>query len=570
MEPIVNDKLLVHDGLRTHFPRMNQTSSSSNILCHNCTENQQKIIQLLHSFEIPLMSTGYRKKYDDYAVKLEKRYPLCATCSFRVQVQLKKCEDEASLSERRQTAQSGEDWQNKLKLAQKMKWKHTRRKFIKGVFFWPDFLFQLLLTFKCVMKAQIAEGGSELGKYAFKFVFIEEKDLKIWAPNTVNFPSFFFGFLLILFSIQIYGIAFGKFSSISPLYKISPQIFLLISRCFIGNFLYRCDRSVLDLSSVLTLSAVGLAIIFKTGSKNAFVSDGIGFVRRGLNNEIDTIIFSKNQPPQTQPKDVLNSKLSFSKATTRANALNDKKGFAAYSDNHHAFYSFANQVAENVTKPIMPWPDKPLPSKNFNNQSDPFRKFNENMSSFNNVGYNGNVGMKPTKLDVYDPLELEPMFSSFSLSDEPVEKLKTPNSNPRRRVIAPTNNANATIKPVSTSNPFIASNTGKFKLISFKIDHDMLKIGYNSVLTAVLSLCRISLLNSSSSLVTIILALTFGLRGFIWPRLSLKIQLLTLFVAVGRLAWLTAEINGKIPVFMSRGLMGYLALSLDLILIILR
>ena len=29
--------------------------------------------------------------------------------------------------------------------------------------------------------------------------------------------------------------------------------------------------------------------------------------------------------------------------------------------------------------------------------------------------------MRPTKLDVCDPLELEPMFSSFSLRDEPTE-----------------------------------------------------------------------------------------------------------------------------------------------------
>ena len=29
--------------------------------------------------------------------------------------------------------------------------------------------------------------------------------------------------------------------------------------------------------------------------------------------------------------------------------------------------------------------------------------------------------MRPTQLDVCDPLELEPMFSSFSLRDEPTE-----------------------------------------------------------------------------------------------------------------------------------------------------
>lgn len=584
LEPVINEKHFVHDGLRTHFPKMNQTASSSNILCQNCTENQQKIIQLLHSFEIPILSSmnsGRRKQYEDYVIKLEKRYPLCATCSFRVQVQLKKCDEEASLSERRKTAQSGEDWQNKLNLAQRMKWKHARRKIVKGIFFWPDFLFQLVLTFKCVMKSQMIEKDGDFNNF-IKFDFIDGKDLKIWAPNNLNFSSNFLLLLLILFSIQFHGIALSSTTSSSSSFsRILPQLFLLISRCFVGNFLFRCDKSVLDLNSVLTLTAIGLAVIFKTGSKNAFISSS-GIVRRPFTNEINTIILSKQQP-QSQP-DALDSRSIFKRSTVNSISISNKRerGFAAYSDNHHAFHSFANQVPENVTKPIMPWPDKPLPSQAFNSQNDPFRKFNENMSNystaastFNNV--NNSLKIKPTRLDVCDSLELEPMFSSFSLSDEP--EITRNNHPPRsRRVILPVNNIKSPSVPSGSSSnvsnfmPSSNNNVSRFitgKSANFVINQEILKIGYNCLLTVMLSICRLSLPSSSSPLVTIILALAFGLRGFIWPRLILKHQLFTLAVAVGRLGWLAAEINGKIQ-SVPGGVIGYLALALDLILIILR
>lgn len=525
---------------------VNQTSQSSNILCQNCTENQQKIVQLLHSFDI----NASRSQYEDYSQKLDKRYPLCATCSFKVQVQLKKCEEEASLNGRRQTARSGEDWQNKLKLAQKMKWTHFKRKVLKEIFFWPDFTFQLLLIFKCILKSQIEEEEEENSQniQIYSFNFVDGKDLKIWAPNKFTFSSSFFIFPLILFCIQFHGIAFVKPSSFS---KIFPQLFLIISRFFIGNFLYRCDKSVLDFNSVLVLAAVGLAIIYKTGSKN--------------------VPFNSFKPVKTD-KFILNKELRIKDSPEPAGtkmifSRSDKRGFASYSDTQHAFHSFANQVPENVPKPIMPWPDRPLPSKAFNNQNDMFLKFNENLNIMNNaVNYN-NFKMRPTKLDVYDPLELEPMFSSFSLSDEPEKSNPTKPPVSRRRVINPTVTATLIETKKANINGTNPAMSPRFWPV---INQDLFNIFYNCLLTLALSIFRISLLNSSLSLVTIILALTFGLRGFIWPRLSLRTQLLVLFVAIGRLAWLGAEINEKIP-FISNGLVfKYLALSLDLILIILR
>lgn len=583
MEPIINEKYFRNDGLRTHFPKMNQTSSSSNILCQNCTENQQKIIQLLLSFEVPNSLSGLnRRQYEDYAAKLDKRYPLCATCTYRVQVQLKKCDEDAALSERRHTAQSGEDWQNKLKLAQKMKWTHMKRKIIKGIFFWPDFLFQLLLTLKCVMKSQTKEHQFTSHVNVIEFGFISDKNMKIWLPNTLNLPSFFFVFVFLLFSIQFHGIATGTGSfAFESFTKICPQLFLLISRCFIGNFLYRCDKSVLDLNSILTLTAVGLAIIFKTGSRNALINRNI--FRR---SEVNKFISNSQSQGLNEPID---SALIFSTKTNRSNSrafspfLSDKKGFAAYSDNHHTFHSFANQVPENVPKPIMPWPDKPLPSNAFTNQNEPFRKFNENLNNnFNGNGNNSNVTMRPTKLDVCDPLELEPMFSSFSLRDEPTETKPV-----RTRRVNTVSNKQSAVSVENTKSVGLASTASTaststastatavtsvtptllFKKIS---NQEILRIGYNCLLTTLLAICRISLLNSPSSLVTIILALTFGLRGFIWPRLTFKIQLFTLIVAVGRLAWLGAEIHGKLPMNSFNLIIGYLALSLDLILIILR
>ena len=580
MEPIINEKYFRNDGLRTHFPKMNQSSSSSNILCQNCTENQQKIIQLLHSFEVPNSITGNnRRQYEDYAAKLDRRYPLCATCTYRVQVQLKKCDENAALSERRHTAQSGEDWQNKLKLAQKMKWTHMKRRFVNGIFFWPDFLFQLLLTLKCVMKSQTEEHKFTSHIHVVEFDFNSDKNMKIWLPNTLSLPSFFFVFVFLLFSIQFHGIATrtGSFA-LESFINICPQVFLLISRSFIGNFLYRCDKSVLDFNSILTLTAVGLAIIFKTGSKNASINRNI--FRR---SEVNKFILN-SQPQQQGASEPIDSALIFSTKTNRSNSrvfspfLSDKKGFVAYSDNHHTFHSFANQVPENVPKPIMPWPDKPLPSKAFTNQNEPFRKFNENLNNnFNVNNNNNNLMMRPTKLDVCDPLELEPMFSSFSLRDEPTETkpVRTRRVNPVAMSTGNsqnTQNAGNTNSMSLTSTAFAVTNDNNPMLLFKKISNrEILMIGYNCLLTTLLAICRISLFKSSSSLVTIILALTFGLRGFIWPRLTLKIQLLTLIVAVGRLAWLGAEIHGKLPMnSFNLIIIGYLALSLDLILIILR
>ena len=146
--------------MNIHFPT--SIYNSSNILCENCTENQQKLIQVLNSFDFSSNvnpKINHQLQYSLYSKKLESRYPLCATCSYRVSVHLKKCEDEAMIQERRGinvVSGSGGDWKNKIKLAQRMKWKQFKRKIEKIFFFWPDFFFQLILTVTCILGSQVS------------------------------------------------------------------------------------------------------------------------------------------------------------------------------------------------------------------------------------------------------------------------------------------------------------------------------------------------------------------------------------------------------------------------------
>lgn len=525
MEPVLNEKYYKTDGIKDHFPKLSSISSS-NILCSNCTENQQKIVQLLQSFDTNSSALDHRKQYELYANKLESRYPLCATCSYRVSVQLKRCEEEAGLEERRHTALKGGDWKNKLKLAEKMKWKQLKRKLVKGIFFWPDFLFQLFLIIKCVLKDfKLVENEISYGVYG---------DLKLWLPskNFNDFGAFYFVICSILFFIQFNGIALNRRSP----FELVPQLFLLISRLFLGNFLYQKQEET-ELNLVLTMAAVGLAVIFKTKSRNTFKTNCVTIKDQILPDEM---IFSKS-PLKTK--------------VTQRNYQSDKAGFAVYSGNHFRFHSFANQVAADVAKPIMPWAEKPLPGKL--TESHLFN-FNENLLSnrgnnnSNNSVNDGSVyKMRPSKLISDDPLELEPMFSSFSLSDEP------PKTTTRRSVIRSNTN---TIN--NTKNASIVPQT----IIKPSHPEPKISIGvvYNCLLTLILVAFRVNLMEQPS-LISIILALTFGLRGFIWPRLSLKVQLTTLTVAVTRLAWLGVELHEKIE-----QRLGYVALIIDLILIILR
>ena len=529
MEPIFNENYYKNDGIRNHFPK--PSSTSHNILCSNCTENQQKIVQLLQSFDTN-SSIDHRKQYELYANKLESRYPLCATCSYRVSMQLKKCEGEAGLEERRHTALSGGDWKNKLKLAEKMKWKQFKRKIIKGIFFWPDFLFQLFLTGKCVVKDT-------------KFIETEvnfnvTNDLKIWLPSKhFDFGSFYFVICSCLFFIQFNGIALNRRSP----FELIPQISLLILRLFIGNFLFKSQRSATfnELNMILAMTAIGLAIVFKTKSRNTLIRYQNKKVT--FTNRPDEIFYSKSPTSnENQVNQTVNKNVS------------DKNGFASYNQNYYKYHSFANQVSD---KPIMPWSEKPLPGK-----LTDARVFNYNENLLTNNNNNNNYKMRPSKLVSDDPLELEPMFSSFSLSDEP----KTIRRSAVRTSVKfdkPENKINAIksklfdVQKVENLSPFVSVPPELISNLSIGII-------YNCLLTLIISTFRVVLMQQTS-LISIILALTFGLRGFVWPRLSLKTQIATLTVAVARLAWLGAELNGKVE-----QRFGYFALALDLILIILR
>lgn len=531
MEPIFNEKYYKIDGIKDHFPKPS-SSPSHNILCSNCTENQQKIVQLLQSFDTNSSALDHRKQYEMYSNKLESRYPLCATCSYRVSVQLKRCEEEAGLEERRHTALSGGDWQNKLKLAEKMKRNQFKRKVIKGIFFWPDFLFQLFLTVKCVLKDfKTIESGKS-------YLFYDH--LKIWFPSKAfdDFGNFYFVICSLLFFVQFNGISLNRRSP----FELVPQLFLLISRLYLGNFLYQKQPEI-DLNLILTLAAVGLAVVFKTKSRNALKTNRITFKTQARPEEI---IFSKSSPFKEN-----------SSQRQERNYQSDKVvGFAAYSENHHRFHSFANQVAPDAAKPIMPWAEKPLPGKLTDARCF---NFNENLLS-NSNNNSKDYKIRPTKLVSDDPLELEPMFSTFSLSDEPkVIRRSAIRSNP--------NNSNITNTKDVFMQPFTPP-TQSFNQLKESIINSFPKLSigivYNSLLTLFLIAFRLTLMQQTS-LISIILALTFGLRGFIWPRLSLKVQLVTLTMAVARLAWLGAELNGKIEQGFS-----YFALTLDLILIILR
>lgn len=544
---------------RNPFPKP-ITNSSPSILCSNCEENQQKIIQLLHSFE-PITtrkSVDHHKQYELYAAKLESRYPLCATCSFRVAAQLKRCEEEAGLEERRKTASSGGGWQNKLKLAQEMRKIQIFRRVIKGIFYWPDFLFQLGLI---VMSVFRMHNDSQINcKYSFN---LWSEKFKFWLPfNEINFSSCFFVLSSVLFLLQFNGIAVNR----RGILALIPQITLFALRGFIGNYLFRNSvlNDQIDLNFILSIAAVGQAIIVKVGSKNSIIPlanrkvfsvNSVNYSNFNDSANMNVAIFSKS-PAQNRNSDPINS--------------SKKKGFAAYSDRHHQYYSFANQ-GEN--QKIMPWPEEPLPGKLNSALKDENRNFD--MKNFFNQANNtcnqdSNIHFKPTRLACEDSLELEPMFSSFSLSDD------LPKVTRRSKVIPPretSKNSSFGSNKSEGSNELynrdfngdLLKDSQQYRKMISLFDAEMLKIAYNSLLTALLAVFRFSL-QTQASLITIVLALTFGLRGFLWPRLQLKFQLIALICAVGRLLWLAAELQGKIV----SGRFGHLAMAIDLILIILR
>ena len=542
MEPVYNENYYRH-GVN-HFPKSSELSNqSTNILCQNCTENQQKIVKLLQSFETSdgqsFLSDNHRKQYDLYARKLEQRYPLCATCTYRVSVQLKRCEDDAGLMERRRTASSGSDWLYKLKLADKMKWNHARRRFIKEIFFWPDFIFQLILIFKLIKKS--FNKHNYLNDYfMIDIISFNDSDLKIWLPRNFDFSSIFHVLSISFFLIQFNGIAINL-NRRNPL-EIIPQLFLSISRTFIGNFLFRFERSPIDFNTTLTITTVGLAIIWKTGSRNALTQISLRSKLRDDSGKGNTFLSSKSDPFQQESllkysvtssvKSCANSSHIFNRKMRSESEEVDKNGFASYSENHHKYHSFANIVPDGKSKSIMPWPEKPLPGRlcspaGFNfDENQVMKTCSKSVQQFK---------MRPTKLgNIDDPLELEPMFNSFSLSDEP--------RNRRSSRIMLSNEKEKELESSLKDNSVVKDSTTKFVSIN----------------TTVFGM-------QQTSLIAVILALTFGLRGFVWPRVSLKFQLISLLGAIGRLIWLASILNGTFE-----AKFGYLALTLDLILIILR
>jgi hypothetical protein len=510
------------------------------ILCDSCTENQQKIIQLLQAFDSD-PRFDHSKQYSMYSNKIESRYPLCATCSYRVSVQLKKCAEAASLQERRQNgSRIGGDWRNKLQLAQKMRWKHTKRKIAKKMFFWPDFLFQVYLIAMCVFKRfDSCESSRTMTIFASS-----DWNLIFWLPDNnslFKFSSFFFITCLVLFLIQFNGIALNR----RGVSSLAPQMLLLILRAFIGNCLYRSEETrPIGLNLAVIFSSIGLALIYTIGSKNC-------------------------EPNRTNFKQIPSISDEFKTSPQEFNAeftspMNDKKnkpsnsnGFAAYSESQHRFHSFANQGEKSV----MPWPDKPLPGRL---STPPVFTFDEN--AFNRGNESSEFkGIKSTRLVSDDPFELEPMFSSFSLGD-PVpnqRRSKIVQSTPlsphisKRESIVKNDQSNLLSKP--------KQNTSSSVNVNYY--NHIVGLFYNCLLTSFLVVGRLILM-SQTPLIAVILAGSFGLRGFLWPRLSFKFQLAALSISLSRLAWLAAELSGCFSRITPS--LTYLALTLDLILIVLR
>ncbi len=378
-----------------------------------------------------------------------------------------------------------------------MKWKQIQRKLIKGAFFVPE------LVFQCALIVAIFKGPFEFltpKQAVFCFSLSEGKQISLWLPESEAFTaaSCFFAWCVGLLLWQILGAGWNG----RGLSSLIIQILAFALRAVVANFLFDAEESGVSKVTAATLASAGLAIVVRTGSSN-----GQARAHCALKSEmIRTKNVSSNAPRTLEEGSLLLSAVPASLTN----------GFARFAADEHRYHSFANQVSGDVK----PWPIKPKPGK-FKIAAPKPPDFASLAASGANDG-SSNLRMRPSRLVVDDPLEVESLFSSFSLSDSPCVARQPESKNPGK-------------KRASTDS-LPAASTGRLKSRQFWF------FFYNCALSLALVACRV-LVGTHLSLISIVLAANFGLRGFIWPRLGAPQQAAVMALSLLRLLHLSYELS---------------------------
>lgn len=451
-------------------------------------------MQLLNAFE------GTSKQQASYAKRVEEKYPLCATCNYRVAQKLQQCQDQALHYQRQNALKSstGADWRSKLKLAQNMRWLQMQRKVLRSTFLVPELLFQLYLI------AQVIIGPSDAAiTPSFSIKLANDKELFFWFPQRPSLSSSFFAITFVLLAWQVVGAGWnGRGAS-----AVLTQIVAFALRSVVANFLFMSSSSGVSQYTAAVLAAMGLALVVKTGTRN-------GQFRSRKTNNLEVIRSQSLDSPLINRSSLLTSVDSPSSFA----ACPTPNGFAKYSGQEFQYHSFGNQV----TGDIKPYPIKPRPGNLKLEPPKPDFAILSTRSSNSTAG----VKMRPACLPFSDSLELEPMFSSFSLNDRDSNK----ENQALRTKVEP---ASSTVKP-STITRTEQKHAFNYKLI--------LHITYNVAITGTLLTCRL-LVHGRLPLISVVLAAAFGLRGFVWSRLPMRLQISLICLAISRLVLLTVELN---------------------------
>lgn len=512
MTPLFDESLLKH-GISDHFP---STPTLTSLLCYNCSQNQYKIIQLLNAFE------GTSKQQALYAKRVEEKYPLCATCNYRVAQKLQQSQEQALHYQRQNALKSptGADWRSKLKLAQNMRWLQMQRKLLRASFFIPELLFQLYLIVKVI------SGSSQESLFpSFSIKLAQDQELYFWLPESGSFSSLFFAFAFALLAWQVIGAGWNA----RGVSAVMTQVIAFAFRSVVANYLFLPASSGVSKYTAAVLAAMGLALVFKTGSRN-------GQFRSSKCSNLQVIRSQSLDSPTITRSSLLTAVDSPSSYT----ASPTPNGFAKYSGQEFQYHSFSNQVSGD----IKPYPIKPRPG---HLKLDPPKPDFTNLASAAASSSTG-VKMRPARLPLSDSLELEPMFSSFSLNDRE-------NNKENQQVRSKIEPAVPSFKP-ETSTRTVEKPTFNYKLV--------FHVAYNVAITATLLTCRF-LVHGRLPLISVVLAAAFGLRGFVWSRLSMRLQVSLICLAIARLVLLTVELNSD-----SLTLPAAPLLVLDELLILLR
>jgi hypothetical protein len=545
--------LKAHDSSHSkHFPTASATTSST-ILCSSCALNQQKIVQCLQAFEPSTNASAAngRRQYELFAEKLDGRYPLCATCSYKVSMKLKACQDRALQHQRHTLLVPKLDTSGaagRAKLAEEHNSRTNRLALLKSLlFFYPEILIQGALMAACLFKKEYFVDAMVLREWRLE-LDTQLVQLRLWLPAVWSHcasPWYFAHILFLgLFLVQFHGIALNG----RGLHALIFQAFLLCTRIAVANSLVILYPETVRPSKVvsLALAAMGLAVTCAVGSQNG-QSRRVKAKRRlaasgglsGLKPALGTDFTGANHP-------------SLHARSLKLQPLNAPKdgGFSKYSDSRYRYHSFANMgVLEE--KAIKPYSIKPLPG----NMTVPERHFDLNVH--NSADAKRASAMRPTILDANDSLGLEPMFSSFSLSDSSHEATSADKEN----VFTYTAQSAQSMQPsrrraVESDSAFkferIASSSRKSSLerkpiIRMGLGLVSWYLVTNLLVTVSLLACR-CLVQGRTSLEAVVLAASFGLRGFFWSRLAIQSQIALIFVALARLALLAAQATERITI----------------------